>query len=241
MTEPHDLSYSECEALLRAGVVGRVALSTPTGPQILPVNDLGGRWRDHRPHLAVQRARHLRSRGDAGLRGRPLRRAEPAGVERGRSRSRRRHHRPGSARAHPQGVGAAPVGGRIPGAVPPDPLDRGAAADRSVRAGSRWPTFPTGASCDGDLHSTGEADPRVPPRRPRRGARRPALHARATRHRGGRGIRHGRRGDCPDPGPPPGRRSSRRTPARRFRDRGLPSRTFGRPEHPGAHLDLLRR
>ncbi|MCW2832050.1 MAG: pyridoxamine 5-phosphate oxidase-related, FMN-binding protein [Nocardioides sp.] len=38
MTEPHDLSYSECEALLRSGVVGRVALSTPNGPQILPVN-----------------------------------------------------------------------------------------------------------------------------------------------------------------------------------------------------------
>ena len=38
MPEPHDLSYSECEALLRAGVVGRVALSTPNGPQIIPVN-----------------------------------------------------------------------------------------------------------------------------------------------------------------------------------------------------------
>ena len=38
MPDSHELSYSECETLLRAGVVGRVALSTPTGPQIVPVN-----------------------------------------------------------------------------------------------------------------------------------------------------------------------------------------------------------
>ena len=38
MGDPRVLSYSECEALLRAGVAGRVALSTPTGPHILPVN-----------------------------------------------------------------------------------------------------------------------------------------------------------------------------------------------------------
>lgn len=38
MPDSRELSYSECEALLRAGVTGRVALSTPGGPQILPVN-----------------------------------------------------------------------------------------------------------------------------------------------------------------------------------------------------------
>ena len=38
MTDVRELSPSECEALLRAGVAGRVALTTPTGPHILPVN-----------------------------------------------------------------------------------------------------------------------------------------------------------------------------------------------------------
>jgi nitroimidazol reductase NimA-like FMN-containing flavoprotein (pyridoxamine 5'-phosphate oxidase superfamily) len=38
MQYSRELSYSECEALLRAGVAGRVALSTPTGPEIIPVN-----------------------------------------------------------------------------------------------------------------------------------------------------------------------------------------------------------
>ena len=38
MPDSRELSYSECEALLRAGVTGRVALSTPTGPQIIPIN-----------------------------------------------------------------------------------------------------------------------------------------------------------------------------------------------------------
>ncbi len=38
MLEPVELSVSEAEALLRAGVTGRVAVSTPKGPHILPVN-----------------------------------------------------------------------------------------------------------------------------------------------------------------------------------------------------------
>ena len=38
MVDSRELSYSECEALLRAEVVGRVAMSTPTGPHIVPVN-----------------------------------------------------------------------------------------------------------------------------------------------------------------------------------------------------------
>jgi len=38
MAESRDLSSVECEQLLRAGVVGRIAVSTPSGPHILPVN-----------------------------------------------------------------------------------------------------------------------------------------------------------------------------------------------------------
>jgi nitroimidazol reductase NimA-like FMN-containing flavoprotein (pyridoxamine 5'-phosphate oxidase superfamily) len=38
MYEPFDMSVTECERLLRAGLVGRVALSTSTGPHIIPVN-----------------------------------------------------------------------------------------------------------------------------------------------------------------------------------------------------------
>ena len=34
----HDLSREECGRLLTAGVAGRVAISTPTGPHIVPVN-----------------------------------------------------------------------------------------------------------------------------------------------------------------------------------------------------------
>lgn len=38
MAEPHELGAEECGRLLRAGVVGRVALTTPDGPHIVPVN-----------------------------------------------------------------------------------------------------------------------------------------------------------------------------------------------------------
>ncbi|MGZ6744639.1 MAG: pyridoxamine 5'-phosphate oxidase family protein [Nocardioides sp.] len=38
MHESFELSQSECDRLLRAGMVGRVAVSTPTGPHIVPVN-----------------------------------------------------------------------------------------------------------------------------------------------------------------------------------------------------------
>ncbi len=38
MAQARELSARECEALLRSGVAGRVAIATPTGPQILPVN-----------------------------------------------------------------------------------------------------------------------------------------------------------------------------------------------------------
>ena len=37
-TTAHDLSREDCARLLRAGVAGRVAIGTPTGPHIVPVN-----------------------------------------------------------------------------------------------------------------------------------------------------------------------------------------------------------
>jgi hypothetical protein len=36
--EPHQIEASECRRLLESGVFGRVAISTPTGPHIVPVN-----------------------------------------------------------------------------------------------------------------------------------------------------------------------------------------------------------
>ena len=38
MPHPRPLRYSECNALLRAGVAGRLALSAPDGPHIVPLN-----------------------------------------------------------------------------------------------------------------------------------------------------------------------------------------------------------
>ena len=38
MGELMELSRSECETLLRRGVIGRAAIATPTGPQIVPLN-----------------------------------------------------------------------------------------------------------------------------------------------------------------------------------------------------------
>jgi nitroimidazol reductase NimA-like FMN-containing flavoprotein (pyridoxamine 5'-phosphate oxidase superfamily) len=38
MYEPVDMPYEKCLELLSGGVVGRVALSLPDGPQIFPVN-----------------------------------------------------------------------------------------------------------------------------------------------------------------------------------------------------------
>jgi nitroimidazol reductase NimA-like FMN-containing flavoprotein (pyridoxamine 5'-phosphate oxidase superfamily) len=36
--ESFELSQAQCETLLRAGVVGRLALSTPGGPHVIPIN-----------------------------------------------------------------------------------------------------------------------------------------------------------------------------------------------------------
>ena len=38
MNEPTELSYEKCHELMSGGVFGRVAVSTPSGPRIVPVN-----------------------------------------------------------------------------------------------------------------------------------------------------------------------------------------------------------
>jgi nitroimidazol reductase NimA-like FMN-containing flavoprotein (pyridoxamine 5'-phosphate oxidase superfamily) len=38
MAESYELTQDECGRLLRAGVAGRIAIATPTGPHIIPVN-----------------------------------------------------------------------------------------------------------------------------------------------------------------------------------------------------------
>ena len=38
MPEIHVLSFSECQALLRAGVFGRIGVSADDGPHVIPVN-----------------------------------------------------------------------------------------------------------------------------------------------------------------------------------------------------------
>jgi nitroimidazol reductase NimA-like FMN-containing flavoprotein (pyridoxamine 5'-phosphate oxidase superfamily) len=38
MSEPRELDAEECLRLLKSGVFGRVAFSTPNGPEIVPVN-----------------------------------------------------------------------------------------------------------------------------------------------------------------------------------------------------------
>jgi nitroimidazol reductase NimA-like FMN-containing flavoprotein (pyridoxamine 5'-phosphate oxidase superfamily) len=38
MAESRELDWVDCERLLRAGMVGRVAVSTPNGPHIIPIN-----------------------------------------------------------------------------------------------------------------------------------------------------------------------------------------------------------
>ena len=38
MNEPFELSTDECRELLSAGLVGRVAVCTPVGPHVVPVN-----------------------------------------------------------------------------------------------------------------------------------------------------------------------------------------------------------
>jgi nitroimidazol reductase NimA-like FMN-containing flavoprotein (pyridoxamine 5'-phosphate oxidase superfamily) len=38
VSHTYELTRAQCESLLKAGVAGRVAVNTPTGPHIIPVN-----------------------------------------------------------------------------------------------------------------------------------------------------------------------------------------------------------
>jgi len=38
MAQTHELAADECDRLLRSGILGRVAITTPGGPHIVPVN-----------------------------------------------------------------------------------------------------------------------------------------------------------------------------------------------------------
>ena len=70
------------------GVAGRVAVGTPTGPHIVPVNyAVDGRVDPH-PHHRLQPARDLRPRRAAVLRGRPVRLRAQARLERRGARPR---------------------------------------------------------------------------------------------------------------------------------------------------------
>lgn len=79
MAEVRELSRSECETLLRRGVFGRVAISTPSGPHIVPMNYavsessvvvcttpyslLGTYGRDSMLAFEVDHVEHARQRG----------------------------------------------------------------------------------------------------------------------------------------------------------------------------------
>lgn len=99
MPESRELSTSECEGLLRAGVAGRVALTTPGGPHIVPVNYsvvddavvirtspygvLGTYGRDGTLAFEVDQFDHERQRGwSVVARGRSEAIHDPAEVER---------------------------------------------------------------------------------------------------------------------------------------------------------------
>ena len=100
------LGASECRDLLSDGVVGRVAMATPVGPRIVPVNySLHGDAIVF-PHSAVQRAEHVRLGHRPGVRGRPPRLCGAPGLERGGDRSSARRRRSRRGAAHPAGVGA---------------------------------------------------------------------------------------------------------------------------------------
>ena len=93
MGESIELSDAQCRELLSAGLVGRVALCTPVGPHVVPVN-----------YAVVDDSVVLRTTPYSIL-GTQARGAllafevdqldyeQSAGLERGRSRSRRGHHR----------------------------------------------------------------------------------------------------------------------------------------------------
>ena len=129
MPESHELSQDECAELLRAGVAGRIAISSPTGPHIIPVNYsvvddaiivrtspyslLGTYGRDTTLAFEIDQFDYPNQRGWSVL-------------ARGRGEV---ISRPRRARAHRVGVAAAVLGRRRPLARSPVALDR---ADRAA-------------------------------------------------------------------------------------------------------------
>ena len=106
MNEPFDLSTDECRELLSAGLVGRVAICTPVGPHIVPVNY--GVVDDERraPDVAVQRPGQPCARIHPGPRGRPVRLRAAARLERRGAWPGRGGHRCRGAEPHQDRVGA---------------------------------------------------------------------------------------------------------------------------------------
>ena len=125
MHTPHDLSREDCSRLLKAGVAGRVAVGTPTGPHIVPVNYavdgesilirttayslLGTYGRGALLCFEVDQFDYELKRGWSV-------------VVRGRGELRRR---PGRARGDRPVLGTAPLGDRAAQPRRPHPVDRG--------------------------------------------------------------------------------------------------------------------
>ena len=148
MPESHELSQDECAELLRAGVAGRIAISSPTGPHIIPVNYsvvddaiivrtspyslLGTYGRDTTLAFEIDQFDYPNQRGWSVLaRGRgevvlDRDELEQIGAD----------------------VAAAPLGRRRPLARPPAALDRADRAAARVTAGTRCRTCRSGASSD---------------------------------------------------------------------------------------------
>ena len=114
-----DLTWAECEHLLRTGIGGRIAWSAPDGPHIVPVNYPSSTTRSS---CARRRTAswHLRPRQRPGLRGRPVRPRAAARLERRRARGRGGRH---------------PRSSSHPGHWEPQPWAAGA---RTPTSGLRW-------------------------------------------------------------------------------------------------------
>ncbi len=224
MAETRELSVRECQDLLRAGVAGRVAVSTPTGPHIVPVNYtvvddaivirtspyslLGTYGRDTTFAFEIDEFDRDRARGwSVQARGRVEGVTDRAELEQIREDGR-----------------APTLGGRLPAALPEAALDRAQRPPGRRAAGTRRtahcrgePTrAPTPRRCRGGAARGGQRDLLRPGPAQRADADRRGGHQadrgevrRARGHRRrrlARGVRdhRDRRGDAPsDRRPPP--------------------------------------
>ena len=156
MQDPRDLTTQECERLLRAGVVGRVALSTPDGPHIVPVNYsvhddtvvlrtssysvLGTYGRNAMLAFEIDHIDHDRHLGwSVVARGRSWAEVDPAGAAR-----------------DPPRLGAAAVGERQPQPLPPAPVGH---PDRSRPRQRLVPPQRVAGPSHADRHSDWQDDP----------------------------------------------------------------------------------